>query len=557
MQYTGAQIVIEALLEQGTDVIFGYPGGNAINIYEALWQNKDRMRHVLVSHEQGSAHAADGYARATGKVGVCLATSGPGATNLVTGIATAHLDSVPMIAITANVPRDLLGKDSFQEVDITGVTVPVTKHNYFVRDVNDLAQTIKNAFEVAVSGRPGPVLIDIPKDITAELCEYIPVGKYQKRKMKPAKEKNIEKAVEMINAAKKPVIYFGGGIVISNAEEELKEFARKTDSPLTSTTKGLSAVPYDFHNYLGLQGMHGTPVSNYAISESDLLIAIGARFSDRAIGKKSEFAKNAKIIHIDIDYSEISKNIHIDHEIIGDAKQILEELNKRVDTRKLDSWNEQLKEYKISNPMCREYDPGKLGVDPRKVLDAIKTEGGEDTIIVTDVGQHQMTTAQFYKFTHPRTFLSSLGLGTMGYGMGAANGAKVGCPDKPVALITGDGCFHMNMNELAVAVTERLPLVVIIMNNGVLGMVRQWQKLFYEEHYSETTLNRQTNYVKLAEAMGAVGYRITKNDDIVPTLKKAFSQDGPAVIDCIIDIDEGVFPIIPPGGTVNDMILHD
>lgn len=555
MELTGSQILIESLLEQDVEVIFGYPGGNAINIYDALWQYRDRLRHVLASHEQGAAHAADGYARATGRVGVCMATSGPGATNLVTGIATAYLDSIPMVAITANVPRDLLGRDTFQEVDITGVTVPITKHNYFVWDSSQLAATVREAFEVAASGRPGPVLIDIPKDVTGELLEYRPAGHYELRPLPQPKEKALSQAVKMLEAAEKPLICFGGGVLAAGAEDALQHFAQKAHAPLVSTSRGLSAVPYNFPLYMGLLGMHGTPAANYAVSECDLLITVGARFSDRVTGSKPAFAKNAKIIHIDIDPSELGKNIRADCQVVGDAKEVLDALTGLIPQLTHSQWGHSLLAYRASNPIPEMAQTE--GIDPRSVLGAIRAIGGASTLLVTDVGQHQMIAAQHYKFSKPRTFLSSLGLGTMGYGMGAAVGAKIGCPGSPVALVTGDGCFHMNMNELAVAVTEQLPMVIVIMNNGVLGMVRQWQKLFYQSHFSATTLNRKTDFVKLAEAMGAKGVRITQPEEVKPVLEAAFAADGPVVIDCIIDPGVDVFPIIPPGGSSRDMIYME
>lgn len=553
MELTGAQILVESLIEQGVDVIFGYPGGSAILIYDALWGYQDRIRHILTAHEQGASHAADGYSRSTGKVGVCLATSGPGATNLVTGIATAYLDSVPMIAITANVTRPLLGRDSFQEVDIAGVSVPITKHNFFVKDTNALAETVRKAFEVAVSGRPGPVLIDIPKDVTAELAEYIPAGPYERRAFPQPKESKIEKAIELLESAKKPVIYLGGGVISSGAETQVQELGLRLNAPLVSSTRGLSAIPDEFPLYLGMVGMHGTPVSNLAINESDVIVAIGARFSDRVIGKKEEFAKNAKIIHIDIDHSEMDKNIETTISLLGDAKEVVTRLLEKLPQGHRPQWAEYLEEYKQAHPLPGRTQPG--GVDERIVLDVARKIMGPQGILVTDVGQHQMIAAQNYKFATPRTFLSSLGLGTMGYGVGAAIGAKVGNPEKPVLLITGDGCFHMNFNEIAVAVTEQIPMVVCVMNNQVLGMVRQWQKLFYEQRYSSTTMERKTDYVKLAEALGAKGMRIETDEQVEAVLEEAFAYQGPVVIDVVMDINEDVFPIIPPGGTHKDMMF--
>ncbi|MFV0351154.1 MAG: biosynthetic-type acetolactate synthase large subunit [Oscillospiraceae bacterium] len=552
MKLTGAQILVQSLLEQGVDVLFGYPGGSVINIYDALDEQRDKVRHILVSHEQGASHAADGYARSTGKTGVALATSGPGATNLVTGIATAYLDSVPMVAITGNVTRPLLGRDSFQEVDIVGVTVPVTKHNFFVNDIDQLADTVKKAFVIANSGRPGPVLIDIPKDITIQSAEYVPAGKFEERPLLQPEETALRDAAQLIEESKKPFIYFGGGIVSSNANDALLRLAKKMSAPMASTAMARACVRYDEPLYLGMMGMHGTPVSNYAAAECDLLICVGARFSDRATGDKNKFASHSKIIHIDIDVTELGKNIPTFLDVVGDARLALEALEQCVAQQDHSAWLQEIKQFAIEHPMPKE-DDGDIA-NPQDVLDAIYDVFGEEAIIVTDVGQHQMITAQHYKFTQPRSFLSSCGLGTMGYGMGAANGAKVAHPERPVVLVTGDGCFHMNMNELAVSVTENLPIVVVIMNNGVLGMVRQWQNLFHGQRHSSTTLNRKTDYVKLAEAFGAEGLRIKNAADIKPILQQASQANGPVVVDCIIPKDEGAFPIIPPGKTMDDII---
>jgi len=555
MEKTGAQIIIETLVEQGVDVVFGYPGGTVINIYDALYDARDRLRHVLTSHEQGAAHAADGYARSTGKTGVVIATSGPGATNLVTGIATAYLDSIPLVAITGNVTRENLGRDSFQEVDIVGVTVPITKHNFFVKDIQALAQTIKDAFVIANSGRKGPVLIDVPKDITVMATDYFPVGRFKPREAKRPHPSTLDDAAQLIMESERPLIYFGGGVISCGAEESLQRFSRNIHAPLATSAMGLSAVPYSFPLYLGLIGMHGTPVANKAASLCDLLIVVGARFSERVTGEKSKFATGAKILHIDIDASEISKNMPAYSHIVGDAGEILRELMDRIPQQDNTPWTHQILDFRAKHPMPQNAMP--RGIDPRLVLASIQQRVPEDAIITTDVGQHQMITCQHYRFTKPRTFLSSCGLGTMGYGMGAAVGAAVGNPQTRTVLVTGDGCFHMNMAELAVAVTENLPIVVVIMHNGVLGMVRQWQKLFFNQRYSNTTLNRKTDFVKIAEAFGAKGLRLTENDSIDETIEAALREKGPVVIDCIVSENEDVFPIIPPGGTEEDMIFSN
>ncbi|MDR2655178.1 MAG: biosynthetic-type acetolactate synthase large subunit [Oscillospiraceae bacterium] len=554
MKLTGAQIVIESLIEQGVEHIFGYPGGSILNIYDALYSRSDKIRHVLSSHEQGAAHAADGYARSTGKVGVVFATSGPGATNLITGIATAYLDSVPMVAITCNVTKELLGRDSFQEVDISGVTVPITKHNFFAKDIETLADIIRQAFVIAGSGRPGPVLIDIPKDVTAESCEYVPAGRYKKRPNPIIKKDEIDKAVGLINDSRKPCIYYGGGVISSGASESLQAFAKKILAPLAPSAMGLSAAPYTNPQYLGMIGMHGTPAANEAANGCDLLITVGARFSDRVTGDKSKFAKHAKVLHIDIDESEISKNIKAFAHITGDADEVLRLLLERAEEKTDNSWLRYIQEYSKQAPL-----PDNLSEDDsvvmQDVIAGIHRRTAENTVIVTDVGQHQMITAQRYPFLHPRTWLSSLGLGTMGYGMGAAIGAKIGNPEKPVVLISGDGCFHMNMNEFAAAVTENIPIKVFVMSNGVLGMVRQWQTLFYGKRYSSTILSRKTDIVKFAEAMGGTGFRINKKSEISEVVKQALAADGPVIVDCVIDKDESVYPIIPPGKTPKDAIM--
>lgn len=552
MMLNGSQILIQSLIDQGVDTIFGYPGGSVLNIYDALYDKKDEIKHVLTSHEQGAAHAADGYARSTGKTGVCLATSGPGATNLVTGIATAYMDSVPLVAITGNVASDLIGRDSFQEVDIAGITMPITKHNFIVHDVKELASTVQLAFEIANSNRPGPVLIDIPKDITAAVCEYEKMPRFEKRPVSAPSQEQLDQALAAIKRAKHPLIYAGGGVISANACEELLVYSKKTQTPICCSAMGLSSVPYDYELYLGMIGMHGTPVANYATLNADLVIAIGARFSDRVAGNRKKFAKDAQIIHIDIDASEISKNVSCDMALVGDAKQILDCFNKALDDQNHEEWCKTLIDFRTKIGLKKPSEGDK--VDPRDFIYTLHKLLGDDAIIVTDVGQHQMITAQYYQYSKPRSFISSCGLGTMGYGMGAAIGVKTAYPDRPVVLITGDGSFHMNMNEMACAVSQNLPLVVLVFNNSVLGMVRQWQTLFYKKRYSETSINRQTDFVKLAEAFGAKGYRIVLRSEIEPVMKEALECGKPCIIDCIIDPDDSVYPIIPPGKGADDII---
>lgn len=552
MMLNGSQILIQSLIDQGVDTIFGYPGGSVLNIYDALYDKKDEIKHVLTSHEQGAAHAADGYARSTGKTGVCLATSGPGATNLVTGIATAYMDSVPLVAITGNVASDLIGRDSFQEVDIAGITMPITKHNFIVHDVKELASTVQLAFEIANSNRPGPVLIDIPKDITAAVCEYEKMPRFEKRPVSAPSQEQLDQALAAIKRAKRPLIYAGGGVISANACEELLVYSKKTQTPICCSAMGLSSVPYDYELYLGMIGMHGTPVANYATLNADLVIAIGARFSDRVAGNRKKFAKDAQIIHIDIDASEISKNVSCDMALVGDAKQILDCFNKALDDQNHEEWCKTLIDFRTKIGLKKPSECDK--VDPRDFIYTLHKLLGDDAIIVTDVGQHQMITAQYYQYSKPRSFISSCGLGTMGYGMGAAIGVKTAHPDRPVVLITGDGSFHMNMNEMACAVSQNLPLVVLVFNNSVLGMVRQWQTLFYKKRYSETSINRQTDFVKLAEAFGAKGYRIVLRSEIEPVMKEALECGKPCIIDCIIDPDDSVYPIIPPGKGADDII---
>ena len=548
MVRTGAEIIIECLKEQGVDVVFGYPGGSILNVYDALYKHSDEIFHVLTSHEQGAAHAADGYARATGKVGVCMATSGPGATNLVTGIATAYMDSVPMVAITCNVTLPLLGKDSFQEVDIAGVTMPITKHGYIVKDVNILADTLRKAFHIAKSGRPGPVLVDITKDVTAASCEYTPKKPESIERAGHYTQEDLDAALEVISKAKKPYIYLGGGAILSGASEEVRAFAKKLDSPVCDTLMGKGA--YDGYDplYTGMIGMHGTKTSNLGVSECDLLVALGARFSDRVIGNASLFAKNAKILQIDVDPVEINKNICVSASIIGDVKAVLTVINRRLEAQEHKEWLDTVKEYKEKYPLT--YDKGRLTCP--EIMEAIYDITKGEAVITTEVGQHQMWAAQYYKYKHPRTLLTSGGLGTMGYGLGAAIGAKTAYPDKVVVNIAGDGCFRMNMNEIATATRSNIPVIELVFNNHVLGMVRQWQTLFYGERYSHTVLNDKVDFVKLAEAMGAKAYRITKKEEVEPILKEAIALGEPVVIDCIIDSDDKVFPMVAPGKNLDD-----
>jgi len=553
MQLTGADILLECLLEQGVDTIFGFPGGAVLNIYDSLYKYRDRIKHYLTSHEQGAAHAADGYARVTGKVGVCLATSGPGATNLVTGIATAYMDSVPVVAITGNVPLNLLGKDSFQEVDITGITMPITKHNFIVKDVNDLANIVRRAFYIAQEGRPGPVLIDIPKDITAQKAEYTPAPKREApRSTEYITEKAINHAIELIKSSSKPLIYAGGGVIASDAAQELLEFAERINAPVTLSLMGMGGFPATHPNYTGMIGMHGTKTSNMAATQCDLLIAIGARFSDRVVSKVERFAPHARILHIDIDEAEVNKNVRTSRFIIGDVREVLRALNKRLERVERREWMDYIQDMKAKYPLGTN---GKNILTPQYILEKIYELTGGDAIVATEVGQHQIWTAQYYKFTRPRTFVSSGGLGTMGFGLGAAIGAQVGAPGKRVFNIAGDGSFRMNMNELATAVEYNLPIIEVIMNNHALGMVRQWQNLFYDSRYSQTTLDRCTDFVKLAEAFGAVGYNLTRKEDVEETIKKAMAQNRPVVINCEIDRDLKVYPMVPPGAPIDEVIM--
>ena len=559
MQLNGAEIVIECLKEQGVDTVFGYPGGAILNVYDELYKHRDEIRHILTSHEQGASHAADGYARATGKVGVCLATSGPGATNLVTGIATAYMDSIPIVAITCNVGVSLLGKDSFQEIDIAGITMPITKYSFIVKDVTKLADTIRKAFRIAKTGRPGPVLVDIPKDITAKVTEYIPeeLGKCTKedssRKTPRMDEQRFDRVISMLEEAEKPFVFVGGGAVLSGASQELKEFVDKLDAPVTDSLMGKGAFPGTDPRYTGMLGMHGTKASNFGVSECDLLVVMGARFSDRVTGNTEKFAKNAKIIQLDIDPVEINKNVLITEEIIGDLKDVLKTLNKRLKQQNHAEWLEKIQGYKEKYPL--KYHPNVLS-GPFLVEEIYRQTNGE-ALIVTEVGQHQMWAAQYYKYTKPRTLLTSGGLGTMGYGLGAALGAKTGCPDKIVVNIAGDGCFRMNMNEIATAVRHNIPIIQVVVNNHVLGMVRQWQDLFYDERYSATVLNDAVDFVKLAEAMGAEGMRAVSQEEFKEAFSKALTLNRPVVIDCQIDSDDKVWPMVAPGAAISEAFDED
>ena len=551
MQLTGAEIIIECLKEQGVDTVFGYPGGAILNVYDALYKHKDEITHVLTSHEQGASHAADGYARATGKVGVCFATSGPGATNLVTGIATAYMDSVPVVAITCNVGNALLGKDSFQEVDIAGIVMPVTKHSYIVKDITKLADTLRNAFYIAKSGRPGPVLVDVTKDVTGNLFEYSPRRPATiNRETENIRKEDVDTAVEMIRDSKKPYIFVGGGSVISGASKEITELAHKLQAPVCDSLMGKGAFSGEDPLYTGMLGMHGTKTSDLGVTQCDLLIVLGARFSDRVTGNAKTFAKQAKILQLDVDAAEIDKNVQVDASIVGDVRESLRRiLEKLPEDIPHPEWIEHIQEMKAKYPLS--YDHSQL-TGPYIIEKLYELTNGE-AIISTDVGQHQMWAAQYYKYKEPRTFLTSGGLGTMGYGLGAAIGAKMGRPDKIVVNIGGDGCFRMNMNEIATAVRCRKPLIQIVMNNHVLGMVRQWQTLFYGHRYSHTVLDDAVDFVKIAEGMGAKAIRITKMEEVEPVLKEALNSDGTVVLDCWIDQDLSVFPMVPAGANLDDV----
>ena len=550
MQLTGAEIIVECLKEQGVDTVFGYPGGAILNVYDALYEYRDEITHVLTSHEQGASHAADGYARATGKVGVCMATSGPGATNLVTGIATAYMDSVPVVAITANVGKALLGKDSFQEVDIAGIVMPVTKHSYIVKDITKLADTIRKAFYIAKSGRPGPVLVDVTKDVTGAKYEYTPRRPATvNRETSEIRKEDVDTAAEMIKAAEKPFIFVGGGGVISGASKEIAELAHKIQAPVCDSLMGKGAFSGEDSLYTGMLGMHGTKTSNLGVSQCDLLIVLGARFSDRVTGNAKTFAKQAKILQLDGDAAEINKNVIVDAYIVGDLKESLRRLLEEIPEKHHPQWIEHIQEMKAKYPLS--YDHTQL-TGPYIIEKLYELTGG-DAIITTDVGQHQMWAAQYYKYKKPRTFLTSGGLGTMGYGLGAAIGAKMGCPDKTVVNIAGDGCFRMNMNEIATAVRCGRPLVQIVLNNHVLGMVRQWQTLFYGHRYSHTVLNDAVDFVKISEGMGAKAVRVTKMEEVEPALKEALSSNGPVVLDCWIDQDLSVFPMVAAGDDIDNV----
>ena len=546
-QLTGSEIIIECLKEQGVDTVFGYPGGTILNVYDALYKHQDEIHHILTSHEQGAAHAADGYARATGKVGVCMATSGPGATNLVTGIATAYMDSIPLVAITANVGVSLLGKDSFQEIDIAGVVMPITKHSFIVKNVHELADTIRRAFAIAQTGRPGPVLVDVTKDVTANVADYEPKAPEPiERKTSTIKADNLDKAIKMIEKSKKPFILVGGGVITSDATVELKKFAEKIDAPVCDTLMGKGAFDNTDSRYTGMIGMHGTKVSNFGINKADLVIVVGARFSDRVTGNADKFAANAKIIHIDVDAAEINKNVMVDCSIVGDAKEVLKMLATRIKADEKPEWKQEVEEIKAKFPCVDDYNvfsgPGIIN----KIYEV--TEG--KATITTDVGQHQMWAAQHYKYTHPRQLLSSGGLGTMGFGVGACIGAKMGVPENITINIAGDGCFRMNLNEIATAARYNIPIIQVVINNHVLGMVRQWQTLFYDQRYSNTILNDNVDFVKVAEALGATGMRATNLQELEDSLKKAIELNKPVVIECVIDKDDKVWPMVPAGAAL-------
>lgn len=549
MQLNGSQIVLETLKEQGVDTIFGYPGGTILNIFDELYKYGDTFNHILTAHEQGASHAADGYARATGKVGVCFATSGPGATNLVTGIATAHMDSIPVVAITCNYATSGLGRDSFQEVDITGVTMPITKHNFMVKSVEELAPTIRRAFEIAQSGRKGPVLVDIPKDITAAVCEYTPEPKVVPQILKHPKQKCFDRAVELIKNAKKPIIYVGGGAILADVGDDMIKFAEKIDAPVVSSLMGLGAFPNGHPLHLGLIGMHGHFECNKAAHDCDVLIVAGARFSDRVAGNRAKFAPNAEILHIDIDSAEMDKNIVSNYHLRGDLSEVIPMLTEAVEQLDHSAWKEEINSFK------RPFKQLQIGdyVNPQTLIEAVDNATPDDTIVVTDVGQHQLWAAQFYKYKLPRTLLSSGGLGTMGYSMGAAMGAAVGCPNKRVVMFAGDGGFHMNLTELATMASYNIPVIMFIMNNTVLGMVRQWQKIFYGNRFADTDPHRATDFVKVAEAFGVKGMRIHNNDEIQSVLEEALKVNGPVLVDCRISPDSNVLPMIPPGGSVADI----
>ena len=552
MLLSGADIIVRTLIEQGCDVVFGYPGGQIINVYDSLYKYRDELKHVLTAHEQGAAHAADGYARATGKTGVVIATSGPGATNLVTGIATAYIDSVPLVAITGNVPNSVIGTDGFQEIDITGITLPITKHNYFVGSIEDLADTIREAFRIASSGRPGPVLIDVPKDVQIAKYEYTPFPKVEKDEKHPAKDIRIQQAAECINSCEKPFVYFGGGLIAGDAQDELLQLSEVIDAPIGCSMMGISGVPTDHPRFLGMQGMHGHYACSMAMHNADCIIALGVRFNDRVTGNRAKFAKKAKIVHLDIDGAELSKTVEPAHGLRGDVKLTLQKLIPLLNKSVRPQWQAVVEQFR------RDEDAGldnREGMTPRAVINTLNKHLTANTPVATDVGQHQMWAAQYVKFGSTRRFISSGGLGTMGFGLGAAIGAQLGTKERSV-LITGDGSFGMCLNEMATAVSENLPIVILIMNNGVLGMVRQWQTLFFDKHYSNTVLDRKTDFVALAQAFGAKGSRALTLDELEKALTEAFNCDGPYVIDCAIDKDEFVLPMLPPGGSMDDIIVR-
>lgn len=550
MLLSGADILVKTLIEQGCDTVFGYPGGQILNVYDSLYTHQSEINHILTAHEQGAAHAADGYARTTGKVGVVISTSGPGATNLVTGIATAYLDSIPMVAICGNVPTTQIGSDSFQEIDITGVTLPITKHNYFVGKVEDLADTIREAFVLAKSGRPGPVLIDVPKDVQIAKCEYEPKSPVEKEEPKPAKQLRIEEAAEIINSANRPFIYFGGGLITADAQEEMLSLAEKIDAPIGCSLMGLSAIPTDHPRFLGMQGMHGHFASSMSMHNADVIISLGVRFNDRVTGNRQKFAKGAKIIHIDADGSELNKTVNAVCGLRGDVKLTLQKLIPMLNESKKSEWMANVEAFRQEE---ENYLDNRDGLTPRRAILTLNKYLGENTAVCTDVGQHQMWSAQNLNFKTSRRFASSGGLGTMGYGFGAAIGAAYGTGERSV-LITGDGSFGMNLNELATAVRYNVPVVVIIINNGVLGMVRQWQTLFYDKHYSNSVLERKTDFSAFAKAFGADGEAVTTPEELDEALNRAFSCEGPYIIDCKIDKDEFVLPMLPPGGSMDDII---
>ena len=549
MQLNGSQIIVECLLEQGVDTVFGYPGGCILNVYDELYRYQDRIRHILTSHEQGAAHAADGYARATGKVGVCMATSGPGATNLVTGIGTAYMDSVPMVAITCNVANPLLGKDSFQEVDIAGITMPITKHSFIVKDINELAGAMRRAFKIAQTGRPGPVLVDVTKDVTAATVDYTPMTpEIIQRQVDTIDQHDIEAVLQVIKESEKPMIFVGGGAVLSGAEAELREFARKTDAPVTDTLMGKGAFDGTEDTYTGMLGMHGTKTANLSVTECDLLLVLGARFSDRVTGNAEKFASHAKIVHIDIDPAEINKNSQVDYSIIGDLKSVLEILNKKLEQQYHKPWMDKVRARKEALPMTYPAD----GLTGPYVVERISELTNNEAIITTDVGQHQMWAAQYYKYRTPRQLLTSGGMGTMGYGVGACIGAKLGRPEKTVINIAGDGCFRMNMNEIATATRYNIPIIQIVFNNHALGMVRQWQTLFYGKRYSSTILEDKVDYCKVSEAMGAKAIRVTAREEVDDAVKTALAAGEPVVIEVVIGQDDKVWPMVAPGAAIED-----